>query len=184
MCPRGTYRSTVEAKCAENGSDSDCCTVCEGGSKCPYEGMTAAIDCGAGFYSPEGSQDCYVCQAGYTCSDSVGTSFSDYMDNPCEGNDCSVWDDSTNSVERYSIESCPLGHYCPSGSLFAIPCPIGTIRDTVGANSLSDCDDVTGGLYADEPGSYTSIISENLCSPGYKCGSGATSKFFEPCPPG
>ena len=54
-----------------------------------------------------------------------------------------------NNVERYFIESCPLGHYCPSGALAPIPCPIGTIRDTVGANSLSDCVDVTGGLYAD-----------------------------------
>ena len=69
MCPRGTYRNTQGAECAENGSDSTCCTVCDGGSKCPYEGMTDKIDCGAGYYSPEGSQECFVCQTGYTCSD-------------------------------------------------------------------------------------------------------------------
>ena len=146
--------------------------------------MTARIDCGAGYYSPEGSQECFVCQTGYTCSDSQGTAFTDYISTPCEGNGCTSFEDVANSVERYFIESCPLGHYCPSGSLYPIPCPLGKIRDSTGATSINDCVDVTGGLYADQTGSYTAIISENKCSPGYMCDDGATSKFFKPCPPG
>ena len=125
---------------------------------CPYEGMTDKIDCGPGRYSPLGAQECFTCKEGYECSNSNGISLTDYLTAPCLGNYCEIWSDGD-----YRTDACPLGHYCPSGSLFAIPCPIGTIRDTTGANLITDCADVTGGFFADKPGSYTDIISDNLC---------------------
>ena len=60
-CPKGTYRDTVGAKYLDDSGDSDACTICPGGSMCPWEGMTEAIDCGAGHYSPEGSHECFTC---------------------------------------------------------------------------------------------------------------------------
>ena len=163
MCPKGTYRSSTGAECAYADSGSSCCTTCPGGSKCPYLGMTAAIDCGAGSYSPDGSQECYTCGAGYLCDAVNGVSLDTYWGSPCLGTSCEVWSDG-----EYRTDDCPLGHYCPSSSRHAIPCPIGTVRDTVGATSLSDCEAVTtahdttnGGsnaLYVDTPGSYSAII--------------------------
>ena len=142
--------------------------------------MTAAVDCGPGYYSPDGSHDCYVCREGYTCDDLVnGISLTTYLTKTTAGEIGEVYSDG-----EYHWSDCPLGHYCLSGRKFALPCPIGTIRDTVGATLLSECVDVTGGLYADTPGSYSTIISENYCSPGYMCSAGATSKFHIPCPPG
>jgi hypothetical protein len=185
-CPRGTHRSTTSAQCAHDGSSppgTNCCTACPGGSRCPYTGMINPLDCGGGYYSPEGSQECYPCREGRTCSSTTnGISLDTYRSGTGEtaGQTGYIKTDG-----EYSFSDCPLGHYCPSGSRYPIPCPRGKVRDTVGGQTLSDCVDLTTvGRYADVTGSYTSIVADNICSPGYKCPAGATSKFAEPCPPG
>ncbi|KAI4815467.1 hypothetical protein KUCAC02_005611 [Chaenocephalus aceratus] len=62
---------------------------------------------------------------------------------------------------------CPLGHYCPSGCLSPVPCPLGSIRNTIGGVSMESCSACPVGHYCS---------TEGLANPSGPCAAG----FF--CP--
>ncbi len=64
-CPRRTFNPTVMAK-----SSLDC-FECLAGNYCPTEGLSAFIDCPAGYYCPDGADQPEFCPEG-TYSASTG----------------------------------------------------------------------------------------------------------------
>ena len=59
---------------------------------------------------------------------------------------------------------CPVGHYCPTGTADAEPCPKGTYNNGTGLEAIGDCIDCTAGYYCEEVGL---VEPSGLCSPGY-----------------
>ena len=104
-CPKGTYNDGTTGKKPLDTTFG--CFECPGGSKCPHVGMEAHEVCPDGTFSPPGSTECHICQAGFKCSN-TGTSLQSYSDNACEGTVCTVL------PERQFQEDCPAGYYCPA----------------------------------------------------------------------
>lgn len=83
--------------------------------------MAAPIECGKGFFSPEGARECFKCKAGYLCD--TTTNSQTYMEaNKCGGKEC--------DYTTYEVIDCPPGYYCDENDFVAIPCPVGTYQDT------------------------------------------------------
>ena len=68
---------------------------------------------------------------------------------------------------------CPVGHYCPAGSVFPTACPIGTYSDKEKLTSKSDCRPCPQGKYCDQP-ALTKKGSGD-CDDGFYCFSGVDS---------
>ena len=45
----------------------------------------------------------------------------------------------TSHVQPDCLDACPLGHFCPEGSIWPMPCPAGTKMDFEGAASIESC---------------------------------------------
>jgi len=76
--------------------------------------MTAAIPCGAGYYSQTGAQKCNLCQVGYQCTGTTMTGAAyELATNKCDGKNCVIY---VNQI--YKMTDCAEGHYCPKDSLF------------------------------------------------------------------
>ena len=137
FCPVGTYRDTTGAKSAYTStatsvSAANSCLVCTAGYKCPFVGMTAALKCPAGYYSPAGSQVCFRCRAGFRCDTTSVTALdlTAYETSPSASFYTQVT--SLSGVYTYSSGTCSKGHYCPEDALYEISCPVGTINDLTG----------------------------------------------------
>ena len=179
LCPAGTF-STGSADSAYTSSGlgfSTPCTQCTEGSKCPTEGMSAAIACGDGYFSPAGSTECFSCYPGHLCD--TTTNSQTYMEaNKCSGVECKMY-------AIYETTTCPAGYYCDPNEFKPLPCPVGTYQDpTVSQASISTCVNVAAGYYNDEVGQVEAQVLVKLCNPGYICAAGAISAFDQPCAPG
>jgi hypothetical protein len=178
LCPKGTY-SAGNADSAFTSSDfSTPCTVCDAGKYCPWEGMSAALECGTGFFSPPGSTECFNCYAGHLCD--TTTNSQSYMEsNKCDGVECLRY-------AIYETTTCPPGYYCDPNEFQPLPCPVGTYQDsnTGTQNSIGDCSPAPAGYYNDEVGQILIQVQKKLCSPGYICASGSISGFGQGCAQG
>lgn len=72
--------------------------------------MPAPYECGFGFYSQEGAQECTLCQSGYICEGTTQAAAA-YELNVCDGYKCEIWFD-----DIYEKWDCDEGHYCPENS--------------------------------------------------------------------
>ncbi|OAF64381.1 hypothetical protein A3Q56_07913, partial [Intoshia linei] len=173
-CPDGTYTSQTGAATLEH------CLKCPEGHYC-ISGTTTITPCIVGtFRSTVGARsanDCEICTSGYVCS-KTGLAVPN--------------------------ELCPQGHYCPAGSttLYKYPCPIGTINDSFGLSSSSQCESCPEGYVCDKgtggatrpsaclAGSYcpygTSDATKTLCKSGTWSDRTNISSMDEcyPCPRG
>ncbi|MEQ2168328.1 hypothetical protein GOODEAATRI_013162 [Goodea atripinnis] len=65
---------------------------------------------------------------------------------------------------------CPVGHYCPAGSLTPVPCPAGSIRNATGTSfrgvSMQNCFACPAGHYCSSDGL---AIPSGPCSAGFYC---------------
>jgi hypothetical protein len=100
-----------------------------------------------------------LCSPGYYCPTN-STSFTQF---PCPagryGSEPGLPDDSCTSY-------CPLGHYCPEGSVRPTPCPAGVFGGFTGLTDETCSKDCSIGV--------THCNQEtSLCSPGYYCPSGS-----------
>ncbi|EDV28435.1 uncharacterized protein TRIADDRAFT_51343 [Trichoplax adhaerens] len=126
---------------------------CRSGYYCP-KGSTAEIPCTAGMYcssvglvAPEGN-----CSAGYYCTLQANT--------PAP----------SSVVQGGNI--CPMGKYCPLGSVAGLDCPIGRFGNTTGNTAITDCHLCSHGHYCATPGLTKPSGS---CNPGYYCPPSQTS---------
>jgi hypothetical protein len=82
-------------------------------------------ECEIGYYCPEGSGRGIQCPAGYACT-TEGMDLTDYQSELCSaGYYCIGGASKTNPDDGSTGSKCPAGHYCPEGSYYAVPCPIG-----------------------------------------------------------
>ncbi|OAF70388.1 hypothetical protein A3Q56_01860 [Intoshia linei] len=133
---------------------------CAAGTYMHLTGMgksTQCISCPAGRYCPIGSktQDSLpLCKAGYICK--TGAT----IDYPASNMGF----------------SCPIGHYCLSGSIQPIQCKPGTYQDVVGQDKCKSC--LIGHMC---PVSGVSVPID--CPKGFYCIAGITDEM-KPCPTG
>ncbi|CAH1789577.1 unnamed protein product, partial [Owenia fusiformis] len=133
-CPRGTYSDQ------EGNYEEAQCKPCPEGKYCDGEHLAA----------PSGD-----CAAGHWCNSGVDREFPNGINQTAPLNN-SCYDD--RAVGYGGI--CPVGHYCPTGSVNPEPCPNGT--------------------YANVEGLGLCII----CPKGYYCPSGAVNYTDYDCPSG
>ncbi|EKX46972.1 hypothetical protein GUITHDRAFT_57032, partial [Guillardia theta CCMP2712] len=147
--------------------------------------------CPAGYFCPRASPHPLICPSGYYCE----RSGFENVTGPCRaGFYCP-------DPGMLSGILCPVGKYCPQGSISPIPCPKGTASITLGAVDVGQCLSCPVGMYCASLG-----ISEptGICQAGYLCPSGsvvsapqgnqsmcpkgyfcpAGSQVPIPCPPG
>ena len=97
------------------------------------------------------------CSAGYLCISGSGTPTPDGS-NPSVG------------------IPCPLGYYCPEGTVNPEKCPTGLVINNEGASSINNCTDCPAGFIC----TNSSTIAQP-CNPGYYCPFMSESV---PCPSG
>ncbi|XP_077985306.1 uncharacterized protein LOC144439946 [Glandiceps talaboti] len=127
---------------------------CSPGHYCE-SGSVEETSCPAGEYQNEwGKATCKVCTAGYYC-------------------DATLQNDTFCSHGVQNPQPCPTGHYCPSGTQYAIQygCPNGTYSDLTHLTAASDCTPCSGGYYCGQEG-LSAPTGE--CTAGYYCTSGAS----------
>ena len=79
---------------------------------------------------------------------------------------------------------CPAGNYCPAGSLFATPCPIGTYSSSTLLTAASECTDCDAGMYCFTRGNTGDALEISPCAAGYYCPVGSDESSAEECPSG
>ncbi|XP_069750647.1 neurogenic locus notch homolog protein 4-like [Narcine bancroftii] len=156
FCPIGTTLGT-EHPCAE-------------GTYGPWPGAVSALGCvpclagmhcaSNGLSSPTGP-----CHAGYYCTASA------INPTPIKH----LVDSDNGSFSGNDV--CPMGHYCPEGSKYPLPCPLGSYSPTAGLRSEEQCQRCPIGHFCDQLG-LTDLSKAQLCDPGYICYAGSTV----PCP--
>ncbi|CEM31004.1 unnamed protein product [Vitrella brassicaformis CCMP3155] len=138
----------------EEGSSSRTQNPCPAGHRCPVA-SSFPIPCTVGSYQPSGQQgSCIPCGAGVYCIEGASSS---------------------------TPPPCAKGFYCPAGTAYRdqYPCPVGTFRDTDGAETIADCSDCTAGNYCDELGLD---VPAGSCDPGYYCPANSPSESITPRP--
>ena len=73
---------------------------------------------------------------------------------------------------------CPLGHYCPEGSITPTACPAGSYSNRTGQSACLVC---PAGYYCPET---TGSFMNNICPSGYYCPANTTHPYQYPCSPG
>jgi hypothetical protein len=148
--------------------------------------MTSAYACPAGYFSPPGSQTCFMCQIGFYCDTGSQVALATYEATSSAGYFTKIIQLGTTQLYQSGI--CPQGYYCPQGAFFPVPCPPGTFNDLTGQSTSAAClviGTVHPGYYTDKPGMYWAIIqNSNKCAPGYFCTGAAKSAYDQPCPVG
>ncbi|KAK5904685.1 hypothetical protein CesoFtcFv8_006221 [Champsocephalus esox] len=142
-------------------SDSSHGYLCPAGHSCPV-GSAVEVPCEPGTYSPApGAAYCIICPERTMCSFSATRETSIC---PAGG----AIEPTPQSSDKFPMNGpCPLGHYCPSGCLSPVPCPLGSIRNTIGGVSMESCSACPVGHYCS---------TEGLANPSGPCAAG----FF--CP--
>ncbi|XP_051895654.1 signal peptide, CUB and EGF-like domain-containing protein 3 [Pristis pectinata] len=75
-------------------------------------------------------------------------------------------------VDGITGDVCTGGGYCPVGSAFPVPCPVGTFSNTTGLRSSEECLPCPPGLYCS---GLTTQAPTGPCRPGYFCTGSASS---------
>ena len=187
-CPAGYFCDEEGSKCpTRTYGDADCdWKLCEPGNYCEL-GSSEQKECGPGFYrsasdgyynagnpnpNPDANQvqaavnqtSCSLCESGHYCPDS--------------GREIPI--------------PCPVGNYCPPGSVRPEKCDAGTYLDETEARTSQECKPCTAGYYCptrgmerapeiDETGADTDALK---CSAGYYCEAGSRIQNPNKCPAG
>ncbi|XP_041849947.1 neurogenic locus notch homolog protein 4-like [Melanotaenia boesemani] len=120
--------------------------------------------CPRGFYCPLGSAYPHPCEAGFYCNH-TGL---DAPSGPCAaGYHCP-----RGSADPY-VHHCPIGYYCPLGTPLPLPCPLGTIKSSLGGATTEACQPCPPGHFCHKRG-----IAEpsGHCAEGFYCPEGQISE--------
>lgn len=187
ICEGGTYQP--------NFGQSNC-TICPERFYCPFNvsnPLTEFFDCPIGFYCPQGTQtstqfpcppgtynslqnrgnltECNPCLGGtYCATDAIPSSSGSGQ---CLGGYfCILGATTPNPSDGVMGDICPLGYYCPQGSIEPLECPIGTFSPVNGTIEIDDCIPCSPGEYCEQSGLPQSSGS---CDPGYFCTARSTT---------
>ncbi|XP_038155551.1 uncharacterized protein LOC119792815 [Cyprinodon tularosa] len=120
--------------------------------------------CPKGFYCPSGSAYPKLCDVGFYCNQ-TGL---DAPTGPCIAGYYCPWGSSDPFVNP-----CPFGHYCPVGTPLPIPCPIGSIKKSLGGSTVETCQLCPPGHYCAKEGQTE---PSGHCAEGYYCPEGQRSQ--------
>ncbi|WAR09797.1 hypothetical protein MAR_034873 [Mya arenaria] len=194
-CPNGTYNDL------EGLSSVDECKNCTQGHYCEFA-VSATTQCREGTYMPYGDPakrqfECIDCPGGSFCLNGTidpapcGTGNYSPVGHYCDNATTSEDDMLTNKIcpaGRYCVGGlhsepdavdCDTGKYCPAGTVEMLNCPVGTMRTTVGAGAVTDCEPCTAGYYCLE----MSTTETGPCLAGYYCPTNFSSPFDNKEPP-
>ncbi|XP_026719422.1 zonadhesin-like [Athene cunicularia] len=179
LCPAGYFCS---------GSGAHTPEVCPAGYFClPGTTFSTEHPCPKGTFGPRtgvtSQADCEPCPAGMYCS-APGLSQPSGFCYP--GYHCAKGAISPapfkHRVESSSLglpgnDICPVGHFCPRGTGYPMPCPPGSFSPTVGLEAEEQCRPCPAGRYCSAAG-LAGLAQTSLCNPGYVCLEGNSV----PCP--
>ncbi|KAA8594284.1 hypothetical protein FQN60_005118, partial [Etheostoma spectabile] len=185
LCPAGyscPVGSASEVPC-EPGTYSPAlgaahCIICPKGTMCSSSATQEPSICPAGHFCPAGTALPQLCPLGTFSNQTGALSLSACT--PCpSGVYCSSYGASTpqggameptpQSSDNFPRNGpCPVGHYCPRGCLLPIPCPLGSIRNTIGGVSIESCSACPAGYYCS---------TEGLANPSGPCAAGFYCPF-------
>ncbi|XP_041098352.1 SCO-spondin [Polyodon spathula] len=155
FCPPGTQSGT-ESPCprgtigpqAGAGSPAQC-QPCPAGMYCAFPGLS----------EPTGP-----CHAGFFCSGGASSpNSSEYMVK-------------SDGISFAGNSVCPVGHFCPAGTGYPLPCPAGSFSSSPGLKGADQCERCPPGYHCHSPGlAHQSQTSP--CDAGYVClGGSATAR--------
>lgn len=153
---------------------------CETGNYCP-EGSGSLSQCPAGTYNDArastSESDCLECPPGYYCN-SPGKTWSEltglsstYFGQCTAGYVCSGGSTTPTPTDNIVGKICPVGSYCPTGTVTEIECTTGYYSPNTGASSCTIC---PAGTYCDAPG----MSSTNTCRAGRYCPAGSVVESY------
>ena len=132
-CPDHTYNPN------EGGSKVIDCNACPEGMYC-LEGESTPLPCPVGHYCPTGSMP-IPCAIGRYRNETGGNNLADCFTCP-QGYWCNM-----TGVIDYTYHPCPLGFFCPEGTVVPLVCPAGTMGNASGAGLAEDCEPCRPGYY-------------------------------------
>ncbi|XP_053729819.1 SCO-spondin isoform X1 [Synchiropus splendidus] len=189
-CPAGAFcntlgASTPQGKCLQG-------YFCQGGAQAPAPHSSDSFPlngaCPVGHYCPEGClapvpcpfgsvrnttggvsvESCLNCPAGHYCSSEGLVN----PNGPCAAGFFCPFDFSSTTPYAFL---CLKGHYCPTGSPMALPCPTGEYQPNPGSDRCIPC---RPGFYCEE-----AVAGDpHLCPPHSFCPAG--TMVPRPCPDG
>ncbi|XP_071958404.1 uncharacterized protein [Antedon mediterranea] len=188
-CPNGTFM---------NHTGASECDICPEGRYCIYGDQ--ALPCPQGYYCPEGTgYDYQMCPSGMFgsrtglvaeefCTPCTGGYYCETPGSPEPDGNCSAGyycdsgvDMSTpthNDGHKGTGGVCPVGSYCPKGTVIPFECEAGTYTDSEGQSSCNSC---LAGFYCP---TNTSDPLDFPCPVGSYCPTGTTYPYEYPCPEG
>ncbi|XP_033181414.1 uncharacterized protein LOC113134181 [Mastacembelus armatus] len=125
-----------------------------------YKGDT----CPRGFYCPLGSTYPRLCEAGSYCNQTG-------LDSPA-GTCPAEYYCPKGSLDPHATP-CPTGHYCPLGTPLPVPCPLGTIKGSLGGSTVKACQLCPPGHYCHQRGRAE---PSGQCAEGYYCPEGQSTE--------
>jgi hypothetical protein len=151
VCPKGTYQKTL------GGTLITGCTKCDAGYGCVEPGAADKYkQCGAGYYCFLGSPT--TTPLIYCSTVLIGVTTPTY---DSATSTCTNGVDSVVTTTLYGV--CPVGYYCPLGTLTPQVCPIGTFSGAYAARAATDCIDCTQGYYC------SGATAKSECQAGTYC---------------
>ncbi|KAL8012133.1 putative tyrosine-protein kinase ephrin type A/B receptor [Plasmopara halstedii] len=152
MCPTGTYSNATGLK------RFDDCVFCDEGAYCT----------GSGLVEPTGP-----CDGGYYCRRN------NTQPDPSSGVTMVVTGTEESEIVVYfGGQVCPIGSYCPRGSVSPLLCPEGSYADVAGISTCLAC---PSGFFC--PRGCSDYLS-NECPIGHYCPESTKRATQFPCPPG
>ncbi|EKX43721.1 hypothetical protein GUITHDRAFT_110175 [Guillardia theta CCMP2712] len=137
--------------------------------------LTCGGICPAGYFCPVGSPTPTACTPGYYC-DKDGQGI---VSGPCSSGYFCGYSSGGAGASTPTPDSadsrgpCPVGYYCPEGTVYPIPCPKGTFRPYLKGQANSSCLACTPGFYCPVQG--LSNVSGYPCSGGFYCPGGQST---------
>ncbi|KAH3741464.1 hypothetical protein DPMN_048189, partial [Dreissena polymorpha] len=233
FCPNGTYQPNSGQSVCEICDPGFYCNLASGGqTTCNGLAITTPANCTMGHYCPLGSSlptpcavgtygDALNYQAQANCRDCTPGMYCGTAGQIAPTANCSAGYYCTGAAEEASPvnhkvdpndntsftgnDICPVGYFCPEGSDYPEPCPIGTFSRSTGVTQVEDCLPCLPGHYcfvqaniknstmpACDPGyvclegsstpNPTDGVTGYICPRGHFCEAGTTQE--EACPPG
>ncbi|XP_064629299.1 uncharacterized protein LOC135488586 [Lineus longissimus] len=178
VCPAGYYCDSTEGPLISHQDK-----ICPRGFFCPNGTLYANMfPCPSGTFGNETGQTnvtgCHPCPATFYCGGQGLQEPTGYCD---AGYICVSGANVSTASDGRTGYVCPMGQYCPRGSLAPYPCPKGTYSGTLRLRESKQCRACRGGHYCPIENMMT---PGPLCLEGFFCSGGADNPKQNPCPKG